>query len=159
MRESVYFEVRLRRFGVWRAAVALVAAAAIATVVAWAMAMLDSQSASGWAAVVALVVGLAAGTLAVALSLARPPAGLLACRDGAWTFAPDGGVVRSGAFEVAIDLGSFLLIRLGDRRRPSLWLPVQRRGLESEWHALRCAAYGPPPVVVDSPTVSPLGAE
>ena len=33
-----------------------------------------------------------------------------------------------------------------------LWLPVQRRrGLESQWHALRCAVYAPPAVVDVSP--------
>jgi hypothetical protein len=25
------------------------------------------------------------------------------------------------------------------------WLPVQRRGLEAQWHALRCAVYSPRP--------------
>jgi len=25
------------------------------------------------------------------------------------------------------------------------WLPVQRRGLQAHWHALRCAVYSPRP--------------
>jgi hypothetical protein len=26
------------------------------------------------------------------------------------------------------------------------WLPVQRLGLETQWHALRCAVYSPRPM-------------
>ena len=26
-----------------------------------------------------------------------------------------------------------------------IWLPVQRRGLEPQWHGLRCAVYSPRP--------------
>ena len=159
MRESVFFEVRLRRFEAWRAAVAVVAAIAIATLAAWAMAMLGSQSASGRGAVISLAAVLGAGTVALAMSLARVHSGLLACREGAWTFTPDSGAIRTGALEVAIDLGAFLLIRLGDRRRTSLWLPVQRRGLESQWHALRCAAYGPHAVAAGASSASPLSPE
>ncbi len=52
------------------------------------------------------------------------------------------------AVAVAVDLGSFLLLTLagtGDgERRSRRWLPVQRRGLENDWHALRCAVYSPP---------------
>jgi hypothetical protein len=55
------------------------------------------------------------------------------------------GVWRSAA---ALDLGSSLLLtlpRAAAPRRPSRrGLPVQRRGLEAGWHALRCAVYAPP---------------
>jgi hypothetical protein len=159
MRESVFFEVRLRRFGVWRVAVGLVAALAIAVDAAWSVAMFDSQSASGRALVVGVAVLLGVATIAVALSLARVDAGVLACRDGVWTFAADGGAVRAGALAVAIDLGPFLLLRLGDHLRTSVWLPVQRRGLDREWHALRCAAYSPPPAVAGTPSAASLSAE
>ncbi len=151
MRESVFFEVSVRRFDLWQAVVGIVAAIAIAAVTAWAVSMLDTQSTSGRAAVVALAVVLGAGTIAVAMSLARRKGGVLACRDGIWTFSSTAGTTGTGALRVAIDLGAFLLIRLGDRRRTSLWLPVQRRGLESEWHALRCAVYSPPPAAGGSP--------
>jgi hypothetical protein len=145
MRETVSFEVRLRRFDVWQLAVAVVASIAVAGVVAWAVALLDSQTPSAGAGVVGLAAALAVATVAVALSLARVEGGLLACRDGAWTFVTDAGTIRTGALEVAIDLGAFVLIRLGDRRRSSLWLPLQCRGLEPQWHGLRCAVYSPPP--------------
>ena len=159
MRESVFFEVRLRRFDVWRVAVGVVAAVAVAAVAAWAVAMPDLPSSSPRAAVVALAVALGAATVAVAVSLARIEGGLLVCRAGVWSFACDAGPIRTGALEVAIDLGAFLLLRLCERRRTSIWLPVQRRGLESQWHALRCALYSPPPVAGAAPAASPRTAE
>ncbi|MEO5845335.1 MAG: hypothetical protein ABIQ33_10890 [Caldimonas sp.] len=159
MRERDYFEVRLRRFDLWHAAVGTVAAIAIATVVAWAAAMLDSQVDSGRAWVVVLAGVLGAGTIAVAVSLVRRKGGLLSCRDGIWTFSPDAGTTSSGTLRVSLDLGAFLLIRLGGRRRRGLWLPVQRSGLASEWHALRCAVYAAPPAAGDLPAADPRSSE
>jgi hypothetical protein len=159
MRESLFFEVRVRRFEVWQMASGTVAFAAIAAVTAWAVAMWDTQSQTGAAIVVGSAALLAMMTIAAGLSLARVEGGILACRDGLWTYVPDVGVARSGALEVAIDLGAFLLLRLVDRGRVTTWLPVQRRGLEREWHALRCAVYSPPPVAGASPTAPPLTTE
>lgn len=46
---------------------------------------------------------------------------------------------------VPIDLGVFMLLRLEshDDSNPMSprWLPVQRRGLPADWHALRCAVH------------------
>jgi hypothetical protein len=28
-------------------------------------------------------------------------------------------------------------------RRRATWLPVQRRGIERQWHALRCSVHSP----------------
>ncbi|MEP7056684.1 MAG: hypothetical protein ABI809_02790 [Caldimonas sp.] len=52
-----------------------------------------------------------------------------------------------GDVRLAIDLGSLLLVRFvadgaGGR---TTWLPLQRRGTETPWHALRCAVYAPRP--------------
>src|SRR6188508_2331869 len=146
MRERVFFELRLSRFGVWRVAVLLVAGAAIAAVAAWAVAMLDSQPETGRMLVMAVAAGLLLATTGLAISLARVEAGLLTCSDGLWAFAPDRGQRRTGTLEVAVDLGAFLLLRLVEQRRTIVWLPVQRRGVESQWHALRCAAYSPLPL-------------
>jgi hypothetical protein len=159
MRESVFFELRLRRFGVWRVAVWLVAGAAIAAVAAWTVAMLDSQPESGRALVMAVAAGLLLATTGLAISLARVEAGLLTCSDGLWAFAPDRGQRRTGTLEVAVDLGAFLLLRLVEQRRTIVWLPVQRRGVESQWHALRCAAYSPLPLAARAPTVDALPSE
>ena len=160
MRESVFFELRLRRFGVWRVAVWLVDGAAMAAVAAWTVAMLDSQPESGRALVMAVAAGLLLATTGLAISLARVEAGLLTCSDGLWAFAPDRGQRRTGTLEVAVDLGAFLLLRLVEQRRTIVWLPVQRRGVESQWHALRCAAaYSPLPLAARAPTVGAVPSE
>jgi len=159
MRESVFFELRLRRFGVWRVAVWLVDGAAMAAVAAWTVAMLDSQPESGRVLVMAVAAGLLLATTGLAISLARVEAGLLTCSDGLWAFAPDRGQRRTGTLEVAVDLGAFLLLRLVEQRRTIVWLPVQRRGVESQWHALRCAAYSPLPLAARAPTVGAVPSE
>ncbi|HSC64883.1 MAG TPA: hypothetical protein VLD35_14675 [Caldimonas sp.] len=159
MRESVYFEVRLRRFEVWRVAVWLVAGAAIAATVAWAVAMWKSQPESGRAIVLVVAAVLSSATVGLALSLARVEGGVLTCADGAWAFVSDAGGRRTGTLEVAMDLGAFLLLRLVSRRRTSAWLPVQRRGMEAQWHGLRCAVYSPPPVAPVAASLPALPAE
>jgi len=151
MRESVFFEASLRRFEVWRGAVVVVGVLAISALTAWAVAMSASGQEPGAMLVVAVAMLLGVVTASAIWSLTRVGSGVLSCRDGIWTFVPDVGVARSGVLEVAIDLGAFLLLRLG-RGGAGLWLPVQRRrGLESQWHALRCAVYAPPAVVDVSP--------
>jgi len=144
MRESPAFEVRLLRFGVWRCLLAAGAAAAVAATLAWAVATAPSSAEGGIAVVVSIAASLTAAAFALALSLARVRSGTLSFRDGEWSFAADGGPSRSGALTVAIDWGAFLLLRLEPRPGARIWLPVQRRGLEREWHALRCAVYSPP---------------
>ena len=159
MRESVFFELRLRRFGVWQVAVWLVAGAATAAVAAWAVAMFASQPESDRALVMAVAAGLSLATIGLAFSLARIEGGMLTCSDGVWTFVTDTGVRRGGTLEVAMDLGAFLLLRLVERRRTIAWLPVQRRGVETQWHALRCAVYSPPPLAAGAPTPPALPSE
>ncbi len=48
---------------------------------------------------------------------------------------------------VKIDAGAWLLLKFvpqgGTDPLTVRWLPVQRRGIESQWHALRCAVYSP----------------
>jgi len=146
MRESVLFELRLRRFGVWRLAIGLVASAAVAAMAAWAASMWDSQEGAGRALISAVAAALSLATIVIAVSLGRVEGGLLTCRDGVWTFLSDAGGQRSGTLEVAMDLGGFLLLRLVGEARTTAWLPVQRRGVEDQWHGLRCAAYSRPPL-------------
>lgn len=145
-RDSVDFEASVRRFGVWEAGVWAVATSAVGSVAAWAVSTSAAQSADGALLDFGVAALLGLVTVASAASLVRVGGGTLSCRAGQWTFAPDASAARSGTVEVALDLGSFLLLRLRDARRRSLWLPVQRRGLEHEWHALRCAVYSSPPV-------------
>ncbi len=131
----------------------LVAGAAIAAVATWGGLALATRS-SDSALIAAVAAAMACASALLARSLARVEPGTLACADGAWTFAIDrGGVERteSGALAVALDLGSFVLLSLtrteASHRPARRWLPVQRRGLEGDWHALRCALYSPPPAV------------
>ena len=161
MRERLSCVVELRRFDVWRAAVALVAVAAIAAMAAWGGLALAAGS-TGSTLIATIAVAMAGLSALLAVSLARVEPGTLACADGCWTFAcRPGGVdrIESGTLAVAIDLGSFLLLTLtrSDASRPSSrrWLPVQRRGLESVWHALRCAVYSPPPVAPEAAAANP----
>ena len=156
MGETVSVEVSVACFGVWRAAVAIVAATALACLTAWSTTMLGSVSPGGVPWVGAVAALLAGATLVLAGSLMRVRAGALSCHDGQWRFAPAGGPPRVGALVVALDLGSFLLLRLEEQRHRSTWLPVQRRGLEREWHALRCAVYSPPPPAAESVESAPF---
>ena len=80
--------------------------------------------------------------------------------DGlAWHLGPIGDAATAGELQVVLDLGPWMLLRFGatlpDARARTLWLPVQRRGLEAEWHALRCAVYSPRPALHDDAEIRP----
>jgi len=155
MREFPPFEVRLRRFDAWRAAIAIVASVAVAAVSAWAWSTAVARAGEGIVWVFALTAALVAATIAAALSLARVPAGVLARRDGGWSFASQSGAMVAGRLTVALDWGAFFLLRI-DGEHGRVWLPVQRRGLERDWHALRCALYSSPrPPATPAQTVPP----
>ena len=165
MRESPSCVVELRHFGVWRSAVLVVAALAIASMAAWGgLALANPTSDSALIAAIAAALALASALLAA--SLVRVEPGTLALADGSWTFAVERrGVARveTGELVVALDLGSFLLLAWtaveGSRRTARRWLPVQRRGLEAEWHALRCAVYSPPPIPPGPPAANEVLTE
>ena len=138
--------VTVARFGAWRAAVAALALAALASLVAW---LLGSPLGEG-AWVRAGVAVAAIATLALAASLWRQPSARLRWDGLAWTVAsPASAEPVSGRLEVAIDLGSVLLLRFtpAGRSGPAAvrWVPVGRAGLEHEWHAFRCAVHSPQP--------------
>ncbi len=158
MRERLSCIVELRRFGVWRAAVCAVAATAIAAMAAWGGLAL-ATGARGSALIAAIAAAMAIMSTLLAVSLARVEPGTLASGEDGWTFTSRrGGVerVESGTLMVAVDLGSFFLLTLtrGDASRR--WLPVQRRGLEADWHALRCAVHAPKPVADAAAANEPL---
>jgi hypothetical protein len=135
MRASPACQVSLQRFGAWRMAVCSLALAGVAAMTGWLLGRAPTVSV-GWMMLAAAV---AMTMLALAMSLWRVPAQSL-CWDGqAWQLD-----AIPGGLSVAIDLGPWMLLRFtpeaGGRAR---WLPVQRRGLEAQWHALRCAVYAP----------------
>ena len=148
MRGSPPCAIVLRHFTAWRAAVFLIGATVLASLFAWALAPGADSAAPAVAAAAAL--GLAA--FASAASLWRVPAGTLRWDGTRWSFVQAGSAPEQpqvGQLDVAIDLDAFMLLRLttstGPRRLRRIWLPIGRRGIEHEWHALRCAVYSPRP--------------
>ncbi|HWI10361.1 MAG TPA: hypothetical protein VNU48_03440 [Burkholderiaceae bacterium] len=144
MRAAPAFQVSLRRFGVWRGAVLTVAILAMTTMAAW----LSTQERP-----IGIVAWLATGSsIAVAAALAAraarvPPVDL--GWDGQTWSVRRNDEPAPGELHVAIDLGRWMLLRFipaAPAGAPAIWLPVQRSGLESQWHALRCAVYAPRPI-------------
>ena len=148
MRASPAFQVVLDRFGVWQAAVLAAALAGGLVMLAWMGSEQPSVSvASRWMAASVALVLLVLGTAAARV---RPVS--LRWDGQQWHLGPPesaGHEPVNGKVHVAIDLGPWMLLRFepaeSTRRSRSTWLPAQQRGLESRWHALRCAVYSPRP--------------
>jgi len=139
---------------VWRLSVLLIAALGVAVIVAWLIAR-ESPLVSPTAIIASLA---AMALMALGASLAKTPAVDLRWDGRAWHLGPVAGDPISGDLTVAIDLGLWMLLRFAPAsplaRPRSAWLPVQRRGLESQWHALRCAVYSPRPAPAEDPPVA-----
>jgi hypothetical protein len=151
MRAAPAFQLSLRCFGVWRGAVLTLAAVAMATMAMWLITQERPIETVAWLATglsIAAVAGLAARAVRV------PPVDL--SWDGrAWFVGPSPGESHSGELHVAIDLGRWMLLRFipaAPNGARAVWLPVQRLGLESQWHALRCSVYSPRPMPGDDAT-------
>jgi hypothetical protein len=149
MRAPPPIDVALTRFGCWRGALASLAVCTAAVTAAWLVASFDQQPAP-------LLIGVAtvaASVLGILLSAVRVPAVELRWDGAGWWCAARSGaradLAVQGNLTVALDLGSWLLLRFvpagSSRRVDARWLPVQRRGLEPQWHALRCAVHAPTP--------------
>jgi hypothetical protein len=154
MRAAPAFQVSLRRFGAWRVAVLLLAALGVAAMTAWWLLRESPMTAP-----TSLAVALAALALAVlGARCARIPAADLRWDGRVWHLGPASGDSVSGELSVAIDLGAWMLLRFApaapEARPRAIWLPVQRRGLEPQWHALRCAVYSPRPAPAEDAPVA-----
>jgi hypothetical protein len=144
--------IAVGRFGAWRAAVGAVAAAALLSLAAWLVTSPHGEST--WVRVAVAAAGLVTLTLAASLWRVVPVQLLW---DGlGWSVAPTSGAEEAaapGTLDVAVDLGSFLLLRFvpAGRSGPAAvrWIPVGRAGLEREWHAFRCAVYSPRAAAAD----------
>ena len=149
MRAAPACQFSLRRFGAWRVAVSLLAMLGVAVMTAWLILReppLTSPS--------SLFAALAASALAVlGAAAARTPTADLRWDGGAWHLGQPSAEPVAGDLIVAIDLGPWMLLRFSpsalDARPRTTWLPVQRSGLESQWHALRCAVYSPRPAAAE----------
>ena len=177
MRASPAFQFTLNRIGVWRLGVSALAALALAVLLAWLATRaepLPSLALLAWAGTF-LAVPLVAGSLlrmpAVTLRWDGRQWWLVRTASAMGPAAVEVNATP-GDIEVALDLGGWMLLRFQAHLPPqpppqpqsrpwsqprrllaltdarSTWLPVQRRGLESHWHALRCAVYSPRPAPV-----------
>jgi hypothetical protein len=159
MRASPAFHVTVVRFGAWRASVLALLSASVAALSAWLLSATASISAAPLAAV-----GVVGAALAIcAVPLLRCPPTSLRWDTRQWHLGPAasaGDEPDAGRLAVALDLGVWMLLRFDPvpprRGRRSTWLPVQRRGLEPHWHALRCAVYCARPV--EGPAAGPHAA-
>ena len=148
MRASPAFHVALIRFGVWRSAVGLLALAAAAALLSWLLVRDEPPTPSMWLAISAMICAIAA----LAYSLARVPVVQLHWDGQVWLLARERGAPvepMGGDMTVALDLGIWMLLRFDPAACAAwtqpVWLPAQRRGIEAQWHALRCALYAPRP--------------
>ena len=164
MRAAPDIHVCVTRFGMWRAAVLTVGLFAAIVIVAW---VAQYMRALPWpAAAGQFAVGTVAFVLTVWLTVAllRVPAFQLRWDGLSWYFSPGyptsadataaAADPQAGEVSIAIDLGTWLLLRFSPGTPPGdvrvRWLPVQRHGLERQWHGLRCALYSPRPAPDDS---------
>jgi hypothetical protein len=146
MRAAPSFQVSLQRFGVWRAAVGLLAGLALTAIVAWVGSQERPIGAVVWA-------GAALGLLMAvlpAVSAARQRPVDLRWDGRTWYLGAATADPVPGDLTVTLDLGFWMLLRFRAASSGALvWLPAQRRGLEAPWHALRCAVHAPQPAPGD----------
>ena len=146
MRAFAASQFTLSRFGLWRVAVLVLTLLAATTLAAWLSTRVFFEGASALA-----ITGIA---LALWFGVAASRCAPLSLRwdRQRWHLGPAdtmGHEPWTGELNVVIDLGLWMLLRF----RPDAqsghdavrWLPVQRRGFESQWHTLRCAVYSPRP--------------
>ena len=148
MRASPAFQVTLHRFGVWRGAVVLLAMTGWSVIAAWVYTREEPAGIVVWASAACA----AAVSLGWAVSLAQTPAVRLRWDGQLWHLGPPAATADDtvpGELQVAIDLGAWMLLCFtpAAAQHPwrRTWLPAQRRGLEAQWHALRCTVYSPRP--------------
>jgi hypothetical protein len=147
MRAIAACQFTLSQFGAWRWAVLTLMGVVLLALLSW---LIGQHGEFHWGAAVGLGLG-ALISLALGGSLLRNPAVCLRWDGQAWYAGPAASAVRKipGDLSVAVDLGPWMLLRFqaNEIGRPAnvLWLPVQRKGLEAQWHTLRCAVYSPRP--------------
>ncbi|KNZ31804.1 MAG: hypothetical protein AD742_15040 [Methylibium sp. NZG] len=158
MRAIAACQFTLCRFDAWRWGVAAFAFCGAAAIWVWFLSL-----PAGWGGWVAVALGgVTLVLLALAASLLRTSAVSLRWDGLVWQLAPaesaaDGSM--AGDVSVAMDLGNWMLLEFradsGGRGRRVTWLPVQRGGMETHWHSLRCAVYSPRPAAGSAQTAGP----
>lgn len=147
MRAAPAVSVRAAPSGQWLAALLTLSSVVIAATALWAWQRGTAAGGLVWLSVVALAAHCA--------WCARRRGAMSLRWDGErwWLALPADSTEVAGDLLVAIDLGAWLLLRF--RAAPGAlasprhrWLPLQRKGLQAHWHALRCALYSPRPAAV-----------
>lgn len=155
MRAAPPFQVTLHRFGVWRGAVMGLAGSGLATMAAW----LALQQRPIRLAILSAAILAALAIVGLSRSLLRTPAAHLRWDGLSWYLGPSSGEPVAGELHVAIDLGPWMLLRFSPAAPAAswraAWLPAQRRGLEAQWHALRCTVHSPRPTPTDESPAEP----
>ena len=156
MRGSPSCEIVVAPSSGWRLAIVLVAGAGLASLAAWLAS--SPLGAGAWAR--GGVAASALAIVAIGVSLWRSDRPTLRWDATQWTVETGAAAPIPGELLVALDLGSFLLLRFRPEGRTgpgaTCWIPVGQRGLEREWHAFRCAVYSPRPAAGPSVADPPL---
>jgi hypothetical protein len=149
MRPSPSFQIFLQHFGVWRGAVGLVASCSVLVLVFWGWCC--DLPPAGWLGVVVIC----AGAVGLGVPLVRTPQVGLRWDGQLWRLGsaqacasdPSADTWLPGHLVVCMDLCFWMLLRFtpstSEPKAPVIWLPVQRWGLETNWHRLRCSVYSP----------------
>jgi len=155
MRSAPPLQLAVNRYDLWRASAMLLAASASAAMIAWWCA--QPVPTPRWVSATAVIGTLL--SLACGAGLCRMQALTLRWDRQNWLVIRDGAAEQAGSLAVAIDLGGWMLLRFVPAstevgmpwRRRAVWVALQRRGLEAQWHALRCAVHSA------QPALPPLG--
>jgi hypothetical protein len=149
MRSFAPAQFTIQDFGHWRAALGLLALLSVVTLVAWFFARPAPRDVLAWLMLATAILALVVWPI---WPLANPAPVSLRWDARCWHLGPVDGVgcePERGELSVAIDLGHWMLLRFTPAQAPAgrrpTWLPVQRAGLEAQWHALRCALHSPRP--------------
>ncbi|MEO8151905.1 MAG: hypothetical protein ABI605_02465 [Rhizobacter sp.] len=157
MHASPSFQINVRRFGTWRVASVILVTAAVAVVGAWLPRALEMSSVCAWITILLLTLL----STAVLVHAGRLQPMSLRWDTQRWHLGPmatSGFEPHTGRLAVSMDLGVWMLLHFtrddAGRLHLGTWLPVQRRGHEAAWHALRCTVYCARPVSL--PAVAPF---
>ncbi|MBC7956879.1 MAG: hypothetical protein H7Y33_13545 [Cytophagales bacterium] len=153
MHASPAFQMTARHYGIWRLAVAFLVVAAAGAVGAWALRA--AEVFPGWVWSTAVVLAMIVVATVVQAWRLRPMT--LRWDTQRW-YLHARSESRAGRMTVCLDLGAWMLLRFTPDGAGVLhagtWLPLQRRGHEAYWHALRCTVYCARPVSL--PTAAPF---
>ena len=144
MQAASAVQVTVQRFGVWNMALGLVSATVLSVAVGWLVTRHDEFP--DWSGVL-LMASVVVGLLGAVDLLRRQPITLRwdAQRWYVTDLSRTADDMEVSELRVALDLGGWMLLRFRcDAPRHTWrrgWIPVQRRGIESHWHALRCAVH------------------